>query len=128
VSVATSAPEFRNEQRVKDMARGKKRSLLRALGVRASELDAMTLVYLDLTARALSKLTLLDQHYGRTGGIVREDGTGAPTLPAYISLLNTATRTARMLADHMKSQGEHRGEQLEDYIVTRYGNGDAPDE
>jgi hypothetical protein len=82
------------------------------MGRRASDLDAVSGVFVDLLARALAKVSLLDRYYAEAG-IVREDGTAQPTLALYLSALNAARLTARQLAEHMGSQGE-TGEQLED--------------
>jgi hypothetical protein len=114
-----------SEPRVKDAARAQKRRLLRRLGRRASDLDAISALYVDLLSRSLAKLALLDKHYA-AAGIVREDGQGQATLPLYVSMLNSARLTAARLADHMARQGE-QGEDLADYIAANYTrqNGDG---
>jgi hypothetical protein len=91
------------------------------MGRRASDLDAIAAVVVDLLARALAKVVLLDRHYA-AAGIVRPDGQGEPTLPLYLGALNAARLTARQLAEHLGRQGES-AETLEDYIVSRYGSG-----
>lgn len=113
--------------RVRNAARGKKRALLRRMGRKATELDVTSAVLVDLLARALAKLQLLDEHYARTGAIVREDGTAEPTLGLYFTAHNAARLTAGRLADHLARQGDHRGETLEAYIEANYSNGNGGD-
>ncbi len=113
-----------SERRIQPVAKNQKRKLLRQLGVRAGDLDAIAGVMVDLLARSLSKLQLLDTYYIQHG-IVRVDGEPEPSLNAYLALLNTSRLTASKLAEHMASQGR-RGPTLEDYIDAQYGdrNGD----
>jgi len=120
---------IRSEVVVRDSARLQKRRLLRKLGRKAGDLDVTSAVLVDLLARALAKLSLLDQHYARTG-IVREDDSAAPTLHLYFTALNSARLCAGRLADHLERLGDASGETLESYVeanYTRSGNGDGAD-
>ena len=114
----------RSEAQVRDMARAQKRRILRKLGLRAGDLDAISAVYVDVLARSLGKAALLDHFYAERG-IVREDGSGEPTLAFYMSALNQARLTATKLAEHLERQ-DVNAPSLEDYIDAKYGgNGDA---
>ena len=118
---AGTAHGTRSEVLVRDAARAQKRRILRRLGVRASELDAVSVVFVDVLARSLALAGMLDRFYiGR--GVVREDGQGEPTLSVYLSALNQARLTAAKLAEHMARQGVS-GDDLHDYIEAEYGNG-----
>jgi hypothetical protein len=114
----------RSEVLVRDAARAQKRRILRRLGVRSADLDAVSAVLVDVLARSLALAGMLDRFYaGR--GVVREDGQGEPTLAVYLSALNQARLTAAKLAEHMSRQGV-TGDDLRDYIVENYGaNGDG---
>ena len=106
------------------MARSKKRLILRRLGRQARELDAVAAVLVDVLARFVAKVELLDRFYeGR--GIVLEGGEAQPTLSVYFSALNGARLTAGRLAEHLARQGSP-AEDLEGYIIEHYGpNGDG---
>ena len=121
------APAFHgltSERKFRPVAKNQKRTLLRKLGVRGGDLDAVAAVYVDVLARALAKIQLLDEYYA-VHGIVRADGQGEPTLPIYGSMLNQARLTAWKLAEHMAREGQ-QGPSLEDYIDSTYprSNGD----
>lgn len=118
----------KSEARIRPVAKNQKRMLLRKLGLRAGDLDAVSAILVDLLARSLAKLQLLDEHYARVG-IVRADGSGEPTLALYFSALNSARLTAGRLGDQLARRGDG-GESLEDYIVQTYGpgNGGGADE
>jgi hypothetical protein len=114
----------KSEYRLKAVAKNQKRTILRKLGVRASDLDAVSAIYVDVLARGLSKVQLLDTYYAEKG-IVRADGQGEPTLGVYLSALNLVRLTTGRLSEHLTRQGGLT-ESLEDYIDERYGsNGDA---
>ena len=117
-----------SEARVKDAARAQKRALLRKMGRRSRDLDPVGWVLIDLLSRSLAKLAILDRYYAETG-VVREDGSGSPTLPLYVSMLNSARLTASRLAEHLARQGAPVTETLESYIEANYSprvaNGDS---
>lgn len=115
---------LRSEYKLRATAKNQKRTLLRKLGVRASDLDAVSAVYVDVMARGLSKVQLLDTYYAEHG-IVREDGQGEPTLSVYLSALNVVRLTAARLSEHLVQQGGFPTESLESYIEGNYGNGDG---
>jgi hypothetical protein len=91
--------------------------------MRASDLDAVSAVYVDVLARSLAKVVMLDAYYVERG-IVRPDGTGEPTLGVYMGALNQARLTAAKLAEHMSRQGA-TGDDLRDYIDAEYGPADG---
>ena len=109
----------RSEGKVRNVARAQKRVILRHLGVRARDLDAVSAVYVDVLARSLAKAVMLDSYYAERG-IVRPDGQGEPTLAVYMSALNQARLTAGKLAEHMARLGVS-GDDLADYIDAEYG-------
>lgn len=110
---------------VRDAARAHRRKLLRRMGLKSAELDPIASVFLDLTAKSLAKLSQLDRFYASSGGIVDESGEPARSLANYVTLLNSAMRATRMLAEHMSRQGKD-GDELADYIEATYtrGNGE----
>ena len=120
---AATVHGVRSDVHVGNVARAQKRRILRRLGVRAADLDAVSAVYVDVLARSLAKAVMLDSYYAERG-IVRPDGQGEPTLALYMSALNQARLTAGKLAEHMSRQGV-TGDDLHDYIDSEYvqGNG-----
>ncbi len=113
------------ERQIRPLAINQKRALLRKLNVRASELDTFAAVHVDLLARSLSKIQLIDEHYASQGQVVDADGQPAASLPIYVALLNSARLTAAKLAEHMNRKGAPTAS-LADYIDARYSvpNGD----
>jgi hypothetical protein len=92
--------------------------------VRASELDPFAAVHIDLVARSLSKIALIDEHYASRGQVVDADGQPAASLPIYVALLNSARLTAAKLAEHMHRRGTP-ATSLADYIDQRYSVSDG---
>jgi hypothetical protein len=115
---AATVHGVRSDAHVRDVARAQKRRILRRLGMRASDLDAISAVFVDVLARSLAKVVMLDAYYAERG-IVRSDGQGEPTLAIYMSALNQAGLTAVKLAEHMSRQGV-TGDDLHDYIDAEY--------
>jgi hypothetical protein len=115
----------RSEARLRDVSAVKRDELLDKLGKAPAELDLTAAVLIDLLARALSKLQLLDEHFAREGGIIRDDGTPRPPMQVYFTALNSARLTAAKLAEHLDRLGDTRGEALSDYIEQTYVNGNG---
>jgi hypothetical protein len=111
---------LRSEYRLRATAKNQKRTILRKLGVAARDLDAVSAIYVDVMARGLSKVQLLDTYYAERG-IVREDGQGEPTLSVYLSALNLVRLTAGRLSEHLQRQGGLPTESLQSYIEGNYG-------
>lgn len=115
-----------SERRIRPVAKNQKRALLRKLNVRASELDAVSAVHVDLLARALSKVQLIDEFYAYRGQVVDAEGQPEPSLQIYVSLLNSARLTAQRLSDHM-ARSSAPAASLQDYIDTRYSERNGED-
>jgi hypothetical protein len=127
VGYAPSMAELElSERQIRPVARNQKRALLRKLNVRASELDPFAAVHVDLLARSLGRIVLLDEDYARRGQVVDAQGQPAPSLPIYVSLLNSARLTATKLAEHMNRKGTP-AVSLRDYIDERYSVRDGED-
>jgi hypothetical protein len=114
------------ERRIRPIARNQKRALLRKLNVRASELDPFSAVHVDLLARSLSKIQLIDEFYAVRGQVVDADGQPEPSLPIYVSLLNSARLTAAKLSEHLNRKGRP-ATSLQDYIDARYSERNGED-
>lgn len=71
--------------------RGVKRELCKRLGVRYSDLNAAGRETVDLYARTRSKLAAVDDWLTKHP-MLSEDGTPAPCMGLYATLLNTASR------------------------------------
>lgn len=95
------------------------------MGRRADELDPVASIHLDLLAKALGKLGLLDSYYARSG-IISEEGVAQGSLGLYVTLLNSARLSAQRLAEQMSREGE-TSDDLADYIEANYSrsNGDS---
>lgn len=115
-----------SERRIRPVAKNQKRALLRKLNVRASELDAVSAVHVDLLARSLSKIQLLDEFYAYRGQVVDADGQPEPSLSIYVALLNSARLTAQRLSDHLARKGA-AAPSLQDYIDQRYSEHNGED-
>lgn len=86
---------------VRKTATAQKRRVLRQLGLRQSDLDALALGLLDNYARAQSKIELYDA-WAHEHGYLTVDGKSPPWVREYFAALNTARLALRAL---------HRGAQ-----------------
>lgn len=104
-----------SESQIKAKARAHQRRFLRQLGVRASDLDAITSAKLAHWARGQAQLDLFD-------------ATGERGSRNYWTAYNGITRTLRELESRVKELGLDRtapasAAQLAAHIAGRYGNG-----
>jgi hypothetical protein len=93
----------KSEQRVKAIATIQKRRLLRQIGLRLRDLDAIALGYLDLWARAQSKVEIYDR-WAAEHGYLDEAGASPPWVREYFAAINSARLALAKLADHLKAR------------------------
>jgi hypothetical protein len=98
---------------IKAKARAHRRRFLRQIGLRAGDMDAVALAYLDGWATARAKVDMYDTYDGLHGS--RE----------YIACHNSARLSMVRLEARLKETGLDRGrgqESLADYLDRRYGD------
>jgi hypothetical protein len=99
--------------------RGVKRELCKRLGVRYADLDAAGREVVTLYARAAAKLSAIDRWF-QENPVVNEDGSPAPALASYTTLLNTSNRLLGSLLDvigHMRREDDA----LRRHLLETYG-------
>jgi hypothetical protein len=118
-----------SERRVKRVATVQKRRLLRQIGLRARDLDAIALGYLDLWARATAKIELYDD-WAAEHGYLSEAGESPPWVREYFAALNSARLALGKLEGHLAlRQGdglavlEGEGRRLREEAERRIGAG-----
>ena len=94
----------RSEPRVKAVATIQKRRLLRQIGLRLGDLDAVAFGYLDLWARAQSKVELYDG-WAAEHGYLTAAGESPSWVREYFAAINSARLALAKLADHLKQRG-----------------------
>jgi hypothetical protein len=94
----------RSERHVTPLAANLKRNILRQIGLRASDLDAVALGHLEVYVRALSKVRLYDEWIDKHG-LVDPDGSSPGFMATYFAALNSARLSLRAFEDHLKAQG-----------------------
>ena len=94
----------RSESLVRYVGTIQKRRFLRQIGLRTSDLDGVGLAYLDLWARAQSKVELWDQWASQNGGWVRDDGSAPPFILSYLAAVNSARLAIDKFAAHMRTR------------------------
>jgi hypothetical protein len=94
-----------SETRVNPVATVQKRRLLRQIGLRAADLDALALGYLDLWARAQAKVELYDAWAGEHGYLTPA-GKSPPWVKEYFAAINCARLSLAKFEDHVRQRGE----------------------
>jgi hypothetical protein len=92
-----------SEVQVRRVATVQKRRLLRQIGLRMHDLDAIALGYLDLWARAMSKVELYDG-WASEHGYLNAAGESPPWVREYFAAINSARLALGKLADHLKAR------------------------
>lgn len=92
-----------SERVVRPVATVQKRRLLRQIGLRQADLDAVGLGYLDLWSRAQSKIELLDADYAARGFLDRR-GNVRPSARFYFQALNVARSNLDALVRHLRER------------------------
>jgi hypothetical protein len=92
------------------------------MGLRASDIDGIGLCLLDNWSRAQGKVSLMDLFF-EEHGFLDEQGEPRGAVRVYFAAVNSARLAATRLSEHLRSRGV-KGETLEDYLETQYGNGD----
>ena len=96
-----------SERRVSGRATAQKRRLLRQNGLRASDLDGLGLAHLDLAARALAKVELLDEYWADPAhGFINAKGEPHPAAKVYFAAINSARLALARLEAHLRAQGD----------------------
>lgn len=88
---------------MKRVATVQKRRLLRQIGLRMHDLDAIALGYLDLWARAQSKVELYDS-WAHEHGYLNAAGESPPWVKEYFAALNSSRLALGKLAEHLKAR------------------------
>ena len=113
VSGVMSAPTVlhgaRSEPTVKRAATTVKRRLLRRIGLSASDLNGVGQSYLDLFARAMAKVELMDQWQAdRGGGWLNDEGAAPGYTDKYLAAINTARLSLAKFDEHLVAQHKRR--------------------
>ena len=92
-----------SERRIAPVARAHRRRVLRQLRLRASDLDPLARGYLDLYARTLAKVELLDAYFAEHG-LLTASGEPQGGARFYVSLVNSARLALSRLEAHLASR------------------------
>lgn len=95
--------------------------MLRRLGVSAQQLDAIGRGYLDLLARSLAKVELLDDYFQRNG-FLDEEGRPRPGADRYFQAIEASRRNLAKLEEHVLARAEGPSMVVEMQALAR-GNG-----
>jgi hypothetical protein len=91
---------------VSRVALTQRRRLLRNLGIRAQDLDAVGRALILNWSRAAGALALLDAYANDAGGWLDENGEPRAFTRVYVSLLNAERLAALRLADHLRARDQ----------------------
>lgn len=109
MSTPTVLHGARSEPTVKRAATTVKRRLLRRIGLSASDLDGVGQSYLDLFARSMAKVELMDQWQANQGtGWLNDEGTAPGYTDKYFAAVNTASRALSKLDEHLIARHKRR--------------------
>jgi hypothetical protein len=114
-----------SEPTVRRVATVQKRRLLRQIGLRAGDLDAVALGYLDLWARVQSKVELYDS-WASTHGYLKPDGSSPPCVNHYFAAVNASGRLLQKLEQHLAAR-EKAPESIEAWIEGELGRNGGDD-
>ncbi|MBA3841748.1 MAG: hypothetical protein H0X39_03870 [Actinobacteria bacterium] len=92
-----------SERKIRPLARNHRRRVLRQIGLRSSDLDAVGRGYLDLYVRLVAKLDLLDEHLDSVG-LLKANGEPQGATKFYISLANSARLSLARLEEHVRAR------------------------
>jgi hypothetical protein len=107
-----------SERHVRPLAHNHRRRLLRSLGLKAGEVDAVGRAYLTHYCRDLAKLELLDAYIAEHG-LLLPDGRPQPCMSLYTRLSSSATRALGKLEQHLRQTGHDPLADISDYLAGR---------
>jgi hypothetical protein len=90
----------RSERRVSPLAKNLKRRVLRQLKLRVSDLDPVSLGYVEAYVRAAVKVRLYDA-WLEEHGLVNGEGATPSFMPTYVALLNSSRLSLARLEDRL---------------------------
>lgn len=114
-----------SERQIAPIARNHRRRLLRQLRLSPRDLDSVSLGYLDLYCRLMSKIELADRYLAEHG-LLRADGEPQAVLKVYTSWANSARLSLTRLEAHLGARARSPEAELRDYIDATYGDDDGP--
>jgi hypothetical protein len=109
-----------SERYVRPLAKNHRRRVLRALGLRAGELDPIGRAYLTHYSRDIAKIDLLDRYYDQHG-LLLPDGRPQKSTSLYVQLSNSARQHLAKLEQHLRQTGHDPVEALNAYVRETYG-------
>jgi len=95
----------RSEPTVRRVATVQKRRLLRQIGLRARDLDGIGQGYLDLWARAQSKVELMDA-WSAEHGFITDEGKPPGFVAVYLAAVNSARLALTKLEEHLRARNK----------------------
>jgi hypothetical protein len=93
-----------SESRVRPLANGNRRRILRQTGLKLRDFDPIGKALLEHYVRLAAKIVLIDDYLDEHG-IVRDDGEPQPVLRVYVALQNSARLALQRLEEHLASRG-----------------------
>jgi len=107
-----------SDDRIRPLARGHRRRVLRQLGLRAGDLDPLGRGYLDAYVRLVAKIDLLDAFY-EEHGFLKPSGEPQESTRFYVSLANSARLALARLEGHLRERKVDPNEELRRYLAER---------
>lgn len=104
-----------SEARIRPLARAHRRRVLRQLKISPRELSGPGRGYLDLYARNIAKVQLLDEYLAQHG-LLTADGEPQACMRIYTSLCNTARLSLARLEAHVAEQRNDPAARLIEYL------------
>jgi hypothetical protein len=104
-----------SSRRVAPVAANHRRRVLRRLGLRAGEVDAIGRAHLDAYAQIAAKIELLEAYLGEHG-IVRADGEPQPVMRLYVSLQNSSRLALTRLESHLRARSSDPHERVQRFL------------
>jgi hypothetical protein len=92
-----------SERQIRPRAANHRRRVLRQLRLRAGDLDAVGLAYLDSYVRLIAKVDLVDTFLDENP-MIRADGSLQPCMALYVSLVNSSRLALVRLEDHLRGR------------------------
>lgn len=97
-----------SEPSVSHISTVEKRAFLRARGLRLRDLDAVGVALLDVWARGMAKVTLMDRYFDANGGYLDENGEPSPASKTYWLAYNSTQRALGRLEEHLRHREPSR--------------------
>jgi hypothetical protein len=117
-----------SERRIRPLARNHRRRVLRQLGLRAADVDAIGRAYLEHYCRLTAKVVLIDRYLDEVG-LLDEAGEPRPCMRLYVQLHRAAVSALGRLERHLTITGNDPFDALYAHLAeiraSKDGDGDG---